>query len=307
MDRLAALHGKAKTAGIRTEVVLAALLMAGSLTMVLTAGALARELGTRYAAGEVLFLRFLISLAVVGPAALAMAGRRAVLVHRPCLHAIRAVTGVVAALIFYAATQRLPFADLVALSYSAPIFVAVLSRLLIGERVRPLSGVCIALGLLGVFIVAPPMRLEAWSLAALVMAALNAVCILVTRQATKSDGPAATALVFVLAGTVLTLPAALADFRMPSVEDGPTFLLLGGAAGLAIILNVLAFRRAPAAVLAPIDYLGIMASVVIGCLWWDETPTMSVVLGGALITATGLANTLLGSGTEPRRIVQRPV
>ncbi len=300
MDRLAALHGRAKAGWIRAEIMLAALLMAGSLAMVLTAGALARELGARYAPGEVLFLRFLISLAVVAPAALAMAGRRAVLVHRPYSHAIRAVTGVAAALIFYAATQRLPFADLVALSYSAPIFVALLSRLLIGERVSPLSGACIALGLLGVFVVAPPTRLEVWSLAALVMAALNAVCILVTRQTARSDGPAATALVFVLAGTVLTLPAAMVDFKTPSLADGPTFLLLGGAAGLAIILNVLAFRRAPAAVLAPIDYLGIVASMAIGYLWWDETPTLSMALGGALITVAGLAGALSASGTARR-------
>lgn len=278
----------------------AALLMAGSLAMVLTAGALARELGTRYAAGEVLFLRFLISLAMVGPAALAMAGWRAVMVRRPCHHAIRAVTGVAAALIFYAATQRLPFADLVALSHSAPIFVALLSHLLIGERVGRLSGACIVLGLLGVFLVAPPTRLEVWSFAALVMAMLNAICILVTRQTAQSDGPAATGLVFVLAGTVLTLPAAMADFRMPSLADVPVFLLLGGAAGLAIILNVHAFRRAPAAVLAPIDYFGIMASVVIGYLWWDETPTVPAALGGALITTAGLANALLASGTVRR-------
>lgn len=272
--------------------------MLGSLAMVLVAGALARTLGAQYAAEQVLFLRFVVSLAVVGPAALALAGRpasirRALTIRRPLPHAVRAVTGVGAALIFYKATQHLPFADLVALSTSAPIFVALLSRLLTGERVSAASAACIAAGLAGVFLVAPPTQLAVWSLAAVAMAALNAVCILATRKAAQSDGPAATGLVFVLAGTLLTLPAALAGFRMPALEDAPAFLMLGLAAGAAIVLNVKAFRLAPAALLAPIDYLGIAASVAVGYVWWGEVPTLAAAAGGALITVAGIANVLL--------------
>lgn len=274
----------------------AALLMAASLALVLTAGALARDLGGRYGAAEVLFLRFLLSLPVVAAAAVAMAGRRALSVTRPGGHAVRALSGVGAALIFYAATQHLPFADLIALSYAAPLFVVLLSGAAIGERVGAASALCVALGMAGVFLIAPPTRLEPWSLAMLAMAFLNAVCILATRRTAQADGPAATGLVFVLAGCLLTAPAALlTGFRMPDAADLPAFLLLGLAAGTAILLNAAAFRRAPAAVLAPIDYLGIAASAAIGFLWWGESPSPAVLLGGALIAAAGLGTLWAGA------------
>ena len=274
----------------------AAVLMTASLALVLTAGALARELGARYGAAEVLFLRFVLSLAVVAPAAFALAGRRALSVTRPGGHTLRALSGVGAALIFYAATQHLPFADLVALSYAAPMFVVLLSGAAIGERVGTASALCVALGMAGVFQIAPPTRLEPWSLAALAMAFLNAVCILATRRTAQADGPAATGLVFVLAGCLLTAPAALlTGFRLPDAADLPAFLLLGFAAGAAILLNAAAFRRAPAAVLAPIDYLGIAASAVIGFLWWGEEPSSAVLLGGIMIAAAGLGTVWFGA------------
>ena len=98
-----------------------------------------------------------------------------------------------------------------------------------------------------------------------------------------------------LAGTLLTAPAALlTGFRIPDLADLPAFLLLGFAAGAAILLNAAAFRRAPAAVLAPIDYLGIAASAAIGFLWWGESPSLAVLLGGALIAAAGLGTVWLG-------------
>ena len=71
-------------------------LMAASLAMFLFAGVLARDLSARYPVGEVLFLRFLLSLAVVAPFALVTAGRAALRSANPGFQAARAACGVAA-------------------------------------------------------------------------------------------------------------------------------------------------------------------------------------------------------------------
>jgi drug/metabolite transporter (DMT)-like permease len=91
-------------------------LMAASLAMFLLAGVLARDLSAWYPVGEVLFLRFLLSLTVVVPFALVTAGWAALRSANPGFQAARATCGVVATCIFYAASQHLTFAALVTLS-----------------------------------------------------------------------------------------------------------------------------------------------------------------------------------------------
>jgi uncharacterized membrane protein len=65
--------------------------------------------------------------------------------------------------------------------------------------------------------------------------------------------------------------------------------MLGVASGLAVILNVAAFRHGPAVVLVPVDYFGIVAATAIGFFAYRELPTVSAIIGSALIAVTGWA------------------
>lgn len=262
-------------------------LMAVSLALVLAANALARDLSARYPAGEVLFLRFLASLAVILPLAL-RGGIAALRTRHPVLQAGRAVCGIGAAGIFYAATQHLPFGDLVALSYTAPLFIALLSPLLLGERVGRGLLAPILLGFAGVVLVAIPNQISLWSMAAVVLALLNALCAVGARHLGRVDGVAATTALFALAGTLMSLPIAVVDFVLPSAVDLPLLAALGLFAGLAVHVNALALRAARAAVVAPVDYLGIAVSTGIGWTLWEEVPTPLAMIGGAFIAVSGL-------------------
>lgn len=267
-------------------------LMAVSLALVLAANTLARDLAARYPAGEVLFLRFLVSLAVILPLAL-RGGTAALRTRHPFLQAGRAACGIGAAGIFYAATQHLPFGELVALSYMAPLFVALLSPVLLGERVGRGLLASLLLGFGGVVLVAipnqiGPNQIGIWSVAALAMALLNALCAVGARHLGRADGVAATTALFALAGTLMALPVAALDFVLPSAADLPRIAALGLFAGLAVHVNALALRAARAAVVAPVDYLGIAASAGIGWTLWGEEATPLALAGGALIAASGL-------------------
>lgn len=61
--------------------------------------------------------------------------------------------------------------------------------------------------------------------------------------------------------------------------------LLGGSAQL---LMTQALRIAPAAVLAPFDYTGLVFSVVYGFSFWGEVPDWVLLFGAAIVVASGL-------------------
>jgi len=267
--------------------------MALSLVLVVGANALARILTARYPAGEVLFFRFVCALPIV----LACSGGlevRELATRRIRMHLLRAVLTVGATLSLYLASQHLLFADLIAISYSTPLFVGVFALPLLGERVSLRGGLLIVTGFVGVLILAFPGRLELWSVGALTMAVLNALAVLTSRSLAVTERPAAMAIHFTLFGTLITGAFLPFDWHAPNPEDLLWLAMLGLAAGIAIHLHAHAFRLAAASFLAPIDYFGVIVSALVGMALWSELPTIFTLLGGGLVVVTGTLHIWFG-------------
>lgn len=263
------------------------LLMGGSLILLFVGNTIARELSARLPVGEVVFFRFAGALLVtcclwIGLGAPALSPRRLP------LHALRSLLVVAATACLYATTQHLPFADLIAIAYSAPLFVAILAWPMIGERVGARRLAISAIGFIGVLLVACPGQFKLWSLGAVAMALLNAAAALCTRSLARSEDATTMACCFAAFGLVFSAPALLLGWVAPDPFEFTLLAILGLVAGLSIHLHAQAFQRAPASVLAPIDYLGVLLSVGIGFVVWDETPSLFMLAGGVLIIGAGL-------------------
>jgi drug/metabolite transporter (DMT)-like permease len=263
------------------------LLMGGSLLLLFAGNTIARELSARLPVGEVVFFRFAGALLVTGFLWIGV-GAPALAPRRLPLHALRALLVVGATFCLYATTQHLPFADLIAIAYAAPLFVALLAWPLIGERVGQRRALISALGFVGVLLVACPGQFKLWSLGAVAMALLNAGATLCTRSLARSEDPTTMACCFAAFGLILSAPALLLGFVTPDPFEFTLLASLGLVAGLSIHLHAHAFQLAPASVLAPIDYLGVLLSVGIGFVVWDETPSYFMLIGGLLIIGAGL-------------------
>ncbi len=279
----------------QTEIREGMLLMGASLLFMLGANALARELATRLPVGEIVFFRFLVALPIVlacslrpGVGADGTWRRSIEPTQRHWLHVARAVFVVAATVSFYASSRHLPFADLVAIASSTPIFVALLSWPLLGERVGARAGALIAIGFVGVAMIAFPGRFEPWSFGALAMALCNTGAVLCTRSLGKTESAAAIGSRFACYGLILSVPGLALGFLMPLGVEFALLAALGLCAGLAIHLHAHAFRRAPASVLAPVDYVGVMLSIMIGFAVWSEIPSPFMIAGGMLIVASGV-------------------
>ena len=92
-----------------------------------------------------------------------------------------------------------------------------------------------------------------------------------------------------LAGFVALAPFALSAWQWP--HDAKTSLLLaslGFWGGLGHWLLILGHRIAPASVLAPYIYLGLIWMSAIGFLVFGDVPTLWTLSGAALVILSGL-------------------
>jgi len=205
-------------------------------------------------------------------------------------HLLRLVFMFAAIVAFFEALAVLPLAMVVALGFTAPLFVTALSRPVLGERVEPHSWIAVIIGFVGTLIVVRPGP-EGLSLLALlpILAAFGwAVGQLIVRRiaATESD---ATILIYLNTGTLIGLAIAA-----PFVWVAPRAATLGTCVLLAVLLIAAQFlmlralRFAPIAVVSPFQYLELPMAVLFGWTLWREWPGAHVFVGAALIVASGL-------------------
>ncbi len=206
------------------------------------------------------------------------------------LQGLRALTGLGAVAAFFTGLQYLGLAEATAIGFVAPLVLTALSVPLLGESVGWRRWTAVLVGFVGAMVILRPGQ-EAFQWAALLPLAAGvcyALAMITTRLLARTDGNAAIVFwnaVMVAAVTGLSLPF---SWVTPSWADLAVFALMGLLGGVSIYLITLAFRHAPAAVIAPFDYSTLLWSAGIGWLIWRELPDSWVWAGAALLVGSGL-------------------
>ncbi len=211
-------------------------------------------------------------------------------------NAPRGILTIASTFLFFTALRRLPFAEALALSYLGPLLVAVLAALILKEKLRAdvLGGV--ALGLVGVGVIAwgPLSETDGFSGDAVGIAAavgsaftyaLNTV--LLRRQA-KRDSAGSIVLILHIVPALLALPFAVGGWQPPSVQLWGVFLLVAVLGVSGHFLLTWAFGRARAGMLAIVDYLALPYAAAVGFLFFGEVPAVAVWAGAGLIVVACL-------------------
>lgn len=97
-------------------------------------------------------------------------------------------------------------------------------------------------------------------------------------------------LLFYMTGTGLLFSALIVPFFWvtPQAAHVPLFLAIAlfGTAGVTMMTQ--AFRFAPAAVVAPIDYSALLWATALGWVIWGELPDLATYVGASIIIASGV-------------------
>ncbi len=240
---------------------------------------------------EVTWLRFVghvvFSAAVLWPFALKPSLRS----KKPLIQVFRSVLMVVTTGFNFVALRYLQLDQTVTIFFLTPLLVAALAGPLLDEWVGWHRVLAIVAGFIGVLLVMHPgIGTVHWAmLLALVATFGYSFYNLATRYLAAFDPPEVTQTYTPLAGLVIMAPFALAAWQWPE-GAGQWVLLasLGFWGGLGHWLLILAHRSAPAPVLAPFIYLGLIWMSVAGFLIFGDVPTLWTLSGAAVVILSGL-------------------
>jgi drug/metabolite transporter (DMT)-like permease len=174
----------------------------------------------------------------------------------------------------------------------APLLVAAISVPLLGERVAGAQWTAISIGLGGVLLMIAPRGDQGWvsfgalaALAAVVTYSLSAVTI---RMLARTDTTESMVFWFSVLLSVGAGLLALPGWAPLQSADWPLFAGIGvtGALGQHFITE--AFRRAPAAVVAPFEYTALLWGVALDLAIWRVLPGGTTLAGGTIVIAAGL-------------------
>ena len=210
---------------------------------------------------------------------------------RPGLQLVRGLAMFGTTILFFLSLSLLPIGTVSALSNSNPLFVMLLAGPLLGERVPRLALVGSVVGFAGVLAITgiDVGSLDLRLLVPLVFAVVYALFSILSRGLRGEDARVTvfwSALVCVVAGTagVLLFPAGSTPEPVQWFGIG----LLGILALAGHWLLVGAFRLAPASDLAPLGYLSVLWSFLVGATIFGDPIVPSAVLGAATIVAGGI-------------------
>lgn len=241
---------------------------------------------------EVIFFRNAFAFVPLALYIWRTAGPGALRTQRPLGHLARSAVGLGGMLCSFSAVKYLPLTEAMALQFASPLFMTALSVLLLRERVGRHRWSAVALGFVGVMIMARPIPGQ-MNLPGVTLALLSALgvagAMVAIRQISDTERGSTIVFYFTLAGTVLGLAGCfMFGWVTPDLWTLGLLILSGMVGGVAQILLTEALRLAPVGMLAPFDYAQLVWAALLGAAIWGEVPRLTTLVGGSVVVASGL-------------------
>lgn len=252
------------------------------------------------AAGLPLFVmcwaRYVIHWLLMAALLLPTQGKAVFKAYQPRYQLLRGLIMLLATLSFFSALRYLPQAEATAINFLSPLIVLTIAPWLLKEPTRLSRWVAAIVGFMGVLlIVRPSAGLHPIGVAfGLLTAVLFASQYIVTRRLASEN--AFTTLMWSGSFGTLALSLSMPVFLPESL---PILAGFNGAHWLAIfasglfgalghLLQIQAYQRASASLLAPFVYSQIVSAAALGWLVWGQFPDGTSWLGIAIVCSSGL-------------------
>lgn len=236
---------------------------------------------------ESAFIRYAFGLVLIVPLFWRQ-GARLFATERVSGHAARGVAHGFGVLLWFYAISLLPLAEIMALSFTSPIYVLLGAWLFLGERLTAVRVGSVCIGLVGVMLILRPgiVPVGLATLAMLLAAPLFAVSKLLTKSLVGRDSSETVIAYLAIFCTLTMLPFAVAVWETPQLWQ------LGVLFGTAVFATLShwcvaqGLSTVDVTAAQPIEFLQLVWSALIGYLMFAETPSLLVVLGATLVVAS---------------------
>jgi drug/metabolite transporter (DMT)-like permease len=261
-----------------------------------------------YPVHQAIAIRGVVAVPILLAVIAATASLRDLLSPRAGWLTVRGLVLMVAYTAYYLAFPSMPLANVVALWFTAPLFVTLLAGPFLGERVGMRQWIATIVGFIGVLIIVRPLT-SAFALSSLlpiISALAYAISALMARRMGETESAPVMSLyqnfVYLLVALVLaaifggggfegtgdpSLEFLVRGWVSPSARDLALLAACGVIASAATVLLTQAYRLAEANFVACFEYTAIIWACLGGYLFWNEVPDLYTFIGAALIVAAG--------------------
>ncbi|MDE4174520.1 DMT family transporter [Phaeobacter sp. PT47_59] len=288
------------------EIAKAALWMTGAIVSFSSMAIAGREAGLTLDTFEIMTYRSLVGVVVV-TLVLTLTGKwHQVRQDRMGLHAMRNLAHFTGQNLWFYAVTVVPLAQVFALEFTSPIWVILLSPLMLGERMTRVRAGAALLGFIGILIVARPSpeTLTPGIAMAAACAIFFALTAIFTKRLTRHESIAS--ILFWLTSMQLVFGLVTCgwngDIALPDLATLPWLVLIGLAGLAAHFCLTTALSLAPATVVMPIDFTRLPAIAILAMVIYGEELVIWTLLGAAVIFAANYINILDAAGKlRPRK------
>ena len=277
-----------------SQPVKAALYMVGAIFSFTAMAVSGREMAASLDTFEIMFFRSLIGIVIILGLGFAFGTLSQIKTNRLGLHLLRNISHFTGQNLWFFALIYIPFSQLFALEFSAPLWIAVLAALFLQERLTRVRLTSLAIGFIGILIISRP---DAHSLSpALIAGALSAIAfagsIICTKKLIKDQSTTCILFWLVVMQAVMGLICAGIDFdiTLPTGIHIVYVTIVGCCGLLAHFCITRALSLAPAIVVAPLEFLRLPLISVIGFALYDESLNWGILFGAVLIFGANIMN-----------------
>lgn len=197
----------------------------------------------------------------------------------------RGIVGFVAMTLFFASLKHLSMGSAVSIRYVAPIFATLFALVLLKEKVKYLQWFCFAIAFSGVLILKGfDANMEGLGLLYAVLSALfTGLVFIIIRKIGNSDHPIVVVNYFMIIAAFFGGVLAISEWTNPTGIEWVLLLSLGVFGYFGQYYMTKAFQMSEINQVAPLKYVEVIFTMIIGAIWLDETYAMISLLGILLI------------------------
>jgi drug/metabolite transporter (DMT)-like permease len=211
---------------------------------------------------------------------------------------IRGALMIATTVLFFSVLGRLPMAEATAMNFMAPLFLMAMAPWLLHEAHRLHRWLGVLVGFAGMLIVVRPgAQLDPLGVLLGLLTALVFAFFQIATRRVANDDPLTTNYYGGLFGIVALTLALPWFWKTPALSLWQWLLLIStGISGfLGHWLQIAAYSKSPATLLAPFSYLQIVTAAILGWLVFGQLPGRTTAIGIALICLAGLGVVLAES------------
>lgn len=211
-------------------------------------------------------------------------------------HTMRGLFQLGGAYLFFFALMRLPLAEATIIGFTAALMVPFVARILLREKISAIALAATVIGFGGAILAisgTPVTEAQldgrlAGLLACFAAAFLYAVILVLLRMRATQEDATTIAMFTNLIPAIVLLPVVFGAIGAPNWADIPIFAVLGGVGFSVWYLMTLAYARAPAQRLAPLEYTALIWSAIFGVVFFKEVPGWTLWAGALIIVSACL-------------------